>query len=165
MFRRQLLGTLPRLQHGELRPAQGRDAKAERGAPSRRRFQPHTWDTHAGKDTRARSRWGSRLPTCGAGRAVLPRSELSWKRGAGEGRVQGVRGRGSPPARCPPGPGPALTGLVVVVDPNQGRLQAPHEDVPLHGEGEAEGLTTQLRGEVAEAEGRLRAAAGSLAVP
>jgi len=72
---------------------------------------------------------------------------------------------GGPRARCPPGPSPALTGLVVVVDPDWGRLQAPHGDVPLHREGEAEGLAAQLWGEAAGAEGRLRAAAGSLAVP
>lgn len=39
---------------------------------------------------------------------------------------------------------PALTCLVVVIDLHLGWLQAPHGDVPLHREGEAEGLPAQL---------------------
>lgn len=39
---------------------------------------------------------------------------------------------------------PALTCLVVVIDLHLGWLQALHGDVPLHREGEAEGLPAQL---------------------
>lgn len=41
-------------------------------------------------------------------------------------------------------PGPALTCLIVVIDLHLSWLQALHQDVPLHREGEAEGLAAQL---------------------
>lgn len=41
-------------------------------------------------------------------------------------------------------PRPALTCLIVVIDLHLGWLQALHRDVPLHGEGKAQGLVVQL---------------------
>lgn len=76
------------------------------------------------------------------------------QRGGGEGPRPGAGGgaRSSPGPPCVPPPAlaaagaprPALTGLVVVVDLHLGGLQAPHGDVPLHREGEAQGVAGQL---------------------
>lgn len=61
--------------------------------------------------------------------------------------VPGWGSCGCPQLPCPswlPGTLPALTCLVVVVHLHLGWLQAPHGDVLLHREGEAEGLPAQL---------------------
>lgn len=61
--------------------------------------------------------------------------------------VPGWGSWGCPQLPCPswlPGALPALTCLIVVVDLHLGWLQAPHGDVLLHPEGEAEGLPAQL---------------------